>query len=179
MARYVDDYRGIIGHDTAARGMDPNYSGGYRGMRMGGSGYQAAYGRYRLEHAEDFGGSGGFRGRSGPASLAGGGRTRAPHGVARYDREMEARRAHGYDSGWESGGVRDLRYDRDLLREFNANSPGLRTGGRYDREHVRRLPHGVAPWSRGRGNWEEYSNRGLTDAGYSEGWARGPMRGAR
>lgn len=177
MARYVDDYRGIIGHHTAPAGMDPNYGGRYRGMRMDGSGYQAAYGRYRLEHAEDFGGSGGFRGRSAWAPVSGGGRRGGTPAGARYARELEG--AGRYDTGWGTGGVRDLRYDRELLREFNANSPALQRGGRYDREHLRRLPRGVAPWSRARGNWEEYSNRGVTDAGYSEGWAWGPMRGAR
>ena len=166
MARYVDDFQGIIGHDLPGRGMDPNYRGAYGGMRMAGGGYQAAYGRYRLGHAEDFGGSGGFRGRYGGATGPGIGRPRGG-GPGRYDRE------------WSGGGVRNIRYDRELLHEFNANSPALRRGGRYDMEHLRPLPRGVAPWSRGRGERPDYSNRGVSDAGYSEGWAWGPMRGAR
>ncbi|HEX2094130.1 MAG TPA: hypothetical protein VHG28_17130, partial [Longimicrobiaceae bacterium] len=64
MARYEDDYYGKsyrgfslrpepIGEDS----LDPNYRGGYRGMRMqDGYGGQAAYGRYRARHAGDLGG---------------------------------------------------------------------------------------------------------------------------
>lgn len=165
MARYYDDFQGIIGHDLPGRGMDPNYRGAYRGMRMGGDRYQAAYGRYRLSHADDFGGSGGFRGRYGVHP--------APRGgwPARQGREL-------FEQGRGGGGVRDLRYDRELLHEFNANSPSLERGGRYDRGHLQPLPRGAAPWSRGRGQMG-YSNRGMSDAGYSEGWAWGPMRGAR
>jgi hypothetical protein len=43
----------------------------------------------------------------------------------------------------------------------------------------RRGDHAPGLWTP-RGDFRpEYGNRGLTDAGYSEGWARGPMRGAR
>lgn len=173
MARYVDDYHGIVGHDTSPDGMDPNYRGRYRGMRMGGDRHQAAYGWYRLQHPNDFGGSGGFRGRT-PA----GNQHRLGRGD-RYDQGARGGPSVRYDADWQSGGVRNLRYDRELLRDFNANSPALQRAGSYDDEHLSRLPRGVAPWSRGRGGWLGGSNRGITEAGYGESWAWGPMRGAR
>lgn len=164
MARYVDDYQGIVGHDVAPRGMDPNYRGGYGGMRMGGGRAQAEYGWYRMRHPDDFEGSGGFAGFSG-----------------RYDRAMKPRQLyHGavQHGGRGDGGVRSLRYDRELLRDFNANSPALsRERGRYDVEQRRPLPRGISPWSRRQE--PGYSNRGIVDAGYAEGWAWGPMPGAR
>ena len=44
-------------------GRDPNYAGGsYHGMRMNPGSYQAAYGRYRLNHQVALGGHGGFDG---------------------------------------------------------------------------------------------------------------------
>lgn len=152
MARYVDEYQGIAARDMRARGMDPNFRGAYGGMRMQGGPYQAQYGRYRMRHPGDFEGSGG---------LLGAGERRISRG--------------GFDPG--NGGVRNLRYDRELLHDFNANSPALQRGVGRDLEPRRPVPRAVAPWSRpGRAG---YSNRGISDGGYSEGWAWGPMRGAR
>lgn len=169
MARYVDDYRGIIGHDVPGRGMDPNYRGGYEGMRMRGGPSQAEYGWYRALHPGDFagaGGSGGFGPRRGPLGL--------PPAEARMGPTRGPQGPHG----WGEGGVRNSRYDRELLHDFNANSPALaRERGRYDLEQRRPLPRGVSPWRTA--NRPGYSNRGMSDAGYSEGWAWGPMRGAR
>jgi hypothetical protein len=152
MARYVDEYQGIAARDMPARGMDPNFRGAYGGMRMHGGPYQAEYGRHRMRHPGDFERWGGAMGA---------GERRMPRGAA----------------DWR-GGVRDIRYDRELLHDFNANSPALQRGrGGRDLEPRRPLPRGIAPWSRpGRAG---YSNRGISDGGYSEGWAWGPMRGAR
>lgn len=169
MARYVDDYQGIVGHDVPPRGMDPNFRGVYGGMRMRGGRGQAEYGRYRLQHPEDFGGSGGFAGRYGAHGVAPGRR-----------REVPREPGVGYGREWGSGGVREIRYDRELLHDFNANSPALEPRrGPYDVDTRSRLRRGVAPWSRGPGGHPWYSNRGISDAGYSEGWAWGPMRGSR
>lgn len=157
MARYVDDYQGISGQFERPRGIDPNYRGPYRGMRMRSEPGQAAYGRHRLTHPEDFEGSGGFLGRYGRRGL--------------YTGEFEA----GYGGQGGGGGVRDLRRDRQALREFNANSPQLRGEQGYDRDaRPRREPRFPHP----RYDRPDYANRGIA-GGYSEGWAWGPMRGAR
>ena len=155
MARYVDDYQGISGHRDRARGMDPNYRGGYGGMRMRAEEGQAAYGAYRVTHPQAFQGSGGVAGRYAPR-----------HGSGRPERGQG-----GYDREWGGGGVRELRRDPDAMREFNARSPMLRDRG-YDREQ---RPLGRGP-ERDRFG---YSNRGISSAGYAESWAWGPMRGAR
>ena len=154
MARYSYDFMGIRGNAGNPRGMDPNYRGGYGGMRMHGDDAQAAYGRHRATHPEDFQGSGGFRGARG-----------------------------GYDRGWGGGGVRDLRNDPRAMRDFNANSPVVRYGGDYGRRRYgsdygrggapRRAPEHF------QGERFDYANRGLGSGGYGEGWAWGPMRGAR
>lgn len=155
MARYFDDYRGIVGHDLPPRGMDPNYSGPYGGMRMSAGRYQAEYGRYRARHPDEFGP---------PEAFVHGGR-------GGYAPVPERTRGRG------DGGVRNLRYDRELLHDFNANSPALQRRGRYDREQRRPLPRGVSPWARpGR---PDYADRGVPQAGYGEGWAWGPMPGSR
>lgn len=65
MNRYDGGYeRGGEGR-APGRALDPNYRGGwYRGERMRGEapGPSAAYGAYRLRHADDLGGHGGFYG---------------------------------------------------------------------------------------------------------------------
>lgn len=112
---------------------DPNWRGGtYHGMRMQGSSRQAAYGQERFQRQADLGGAGGFDGRydlpEGHYDANGfyreqwEGRTRGAVpgrwlGHPRYDHDV--RRV-------EDGGVR---YDREYLRQYNAQSPGLQQGG--------------------------------------------------
>jgi|GEM_PF-1429784 len=112
---------------------DPNWRGGtYNGMRMQGSSRQAAYGHERFLHQADLGGAGGFDGRydlpEGRYDAEGlyheqwEGRTRGAvpgrwTGHPRYDQDV--RRV-------ENGGVR---YDREYLRQYNAQSPSLRQPG--------------------------------------------------
>lgn len=162
MARYVDEYQGISAHDEPPRGMDPNYRGGYGGMRTRGGHGQAAYGRYRMGHADDLGGERGPFGMYGGRGMYTGeyeaGYDRpAPRG---YDRGYQGR---GYDRGWQGGGVHGYADDRMVW----GRGPG------YDRDM------GGPPRGHERGYWPGYSNRGLSRGGYSEGWAWGPMRGAR
>ncbi len=64
---YNDDLtyrtRRAAAYDTEYATGDPNYRRGvYLGERMRAGEGQAAYGRYRLRHADDLGGYGGFRG---------------------------------------------------------------------------------------------------------------------
>ena len=163
MARYVDDYQGIPGHASAPRGMDPNYRGGYRGMRMGGDPGQGAYGMYRWRHQRDLEGEGGFTGRGSPydAGYRGGPRRF-------YDFETRG-----------GGGLRNPRYDRDFLRGFNAYSPEYRReegrergyGGDY------RAEGGPIP-SHDRYRFG-YTNRGLGSGGFSEAWQHRPAHGSR
>lgn len=170
MTRYAHDFMGTTTDLVRPRGMDPNFRDGYRGMRMHGDDQQAAYGWYRWRHERDLGGSGGYPGLVDRAQEGGRGGYGPP--PAAYDRD------------WEGGGVRDLRTDRRALREFNAASPGLRYGAEYETSRYGRdyRPRGG---SRGalpghfRGDRFDYGNRGLSSGGYSEGWAWGPMRGAR
>lgn len=175
MARYIDEYRGISGHDEPPHGMDPNYRGGYGGMRMGGHPGQAAYGRYRMGHGDDLGGANGAFGMY--------------PGRGMYTGEYEAgydRPGHrGYEPNWHGGG-----YDRGVRggrggggvhgwrddRMVWGRGPGYDQGmggrtqpGRYDR----------SMFGHDRGYRPGYANRGVGSGGYSEGWAWGPMRGAR
>lgn len=162
MARYTDEYEGITGGFRPPRGLDPNYRGGYHGMRMEGGPEQAEYGRYRLRHRDDFQGVGGFDG-----------------GYSGYYGGRRERSAPDHYPEREWGGLRDPRYDREFIRDFNANSPVLRRGGRYGSEMERGRGPDDAP---GRTHWgydPRYANRGLSSSGFGEGWARGPMRGAR
>jgi len=167
MTRYQHEFMGIPAGSWTPRGMDPNYRGGYRGMRMRGDDRQAAYGWHRWTHEEDFAGSGGFLGRVD--------RPLRPSGEGGYRRPPAA-----YDRDWEGGGVRDLRRDPRAMREFNANSPALHPEegygpARYD-DFARR--RGPLP-GHYHGERFDYANRGLSSGGYGEGWAWGPMRGAR
>lgn len=163
MARYTDEYEGITGGFRQPRGMDPNFRGGYQGMRMGGGPNQAEYGRYRMRHPGDFQGSGGYQG-----------------GYGAYYTGEGGRYAADYRPEWHGGGLRDPRYDRGLMHDFNANSPMLRSyRGRYGRDMERPRHAGEAPGSTHQGYDPRYANRGVSSSGFSEGWARGPMRGAR
>lgn len=192
MARYENDYRhrgaGDHGHFDYGRrgymmdpgygwddgGRDPNYAGGtYHGMRMSPGPYQAAYGRYRLNHQVALGGHGGFDGRH---DLPNGRFDRdgiyheaderwMMHGRMRYDADHDPRR--------EDGGVR---YDSGYLRQYNANSPAQRFGG-PDRSW------GFAPGPeeprmmgrdpRGRPT-DERGYAGYNTGGFAEGKFRGP-----
>lgn len=159
MARYVDDYQGISGHPTRPRGLDPNYREGYGGLRMQGGWGQAEYGRYRFVHEDEMG----------DREWHGFGQRRGLY-AGDLDRGYERVRMNP-ESGRRGGGVRDLRRDRRALREFNASSPSLGDDRGYDvdrprRSHDQRYRFG-------------YANRGLPSGGYGEGWAWGPMRGAR
>ena len=160
MARYATDFEGIPGGFAAPTGMDPNYRDGYHGMRMRADPRQAAYGAHRRTRRSDLGTAGGFDGI---------------HDAPEFDWITP-----GPDGS--PGGVRDPFTDDEFLRDFDAR------GQRYapdpassstDRElPVRQArdwerPHGMDPHETG------YSNRGMPPAGYGEGWARGPMRGAR
>lgn len=169
MARFVDRYQEISGHHEPPRGMDPNYRGRYRGMRMGAEPGQGAYGWYRWRHADELGGNGGFPGRS-PGAKQG-----------RHDAyDSHLRRPRSYDWELGGGGVRDARYDRQLLHDFNANSPALRGEGRpQGRYGVDYRQRGSHPIPRPTENRFGYTNRGIGSAGFSESWAPSPGRGAR
>lgn len=137
---------------------DPNYDeNGYWGMRMRRGQDRAAYGWFRRDwNLETFGGYGGIHG---PPEYFGG-----PKG----------------DPAWELGGVSSPQRDIRVLRDFNATSPVFAGDGIAGN---RLLPSGdqtpVRSWERRAGFEGDYSDRGVVDAGYSEGWARGPMPGAR
>jgi hypothetical protein len=167
MTRYQRDFAGIRGAGEA-RGMDPNFRNGYGGMRMGGGNGRAPYGAYRWDRARDLETWGGFEGW-GPDGRGRGG---AGRGRPEFHPDVEQR-----------GGLRSPYGDERILREFNTRSPELsrnRGRTRYGGEMEPRERGPVdRPWSPQRDFRPEYSNRGVTDAGYSEGWARGPMPGAR
>lgn len=170
MARYQEEFMGIPGGPGTPRGMDPNYRGGYRGMRMHGDARQGAYGWHRWTHEEDFAGSGGFLGR-----------VDRPQGPPR---EGGYRRPPGaYDREWGGGGVRDLRHDPRAMREFNAESPALHPEERHGRPRYDDFARRPGPRRPMPGHYQgerfDYANRGLSSGGYGEGWAWGPMRGAR
>lgn len=165
MARYTDEYQGIHVRTDYAAGADPNYRGGvYRGQRMYGRGGQAEYGRYRLAHADELGGEGGFQGRL--------------RQIRDYAGDYQRSGRTGYDWGMRGGGgVHDPRYDREHLRDFNANTPALRSFAGYRGvDYTRGGSHPAGRYDTFR--WR-YANRGLTSSGFSEQWARGPMRGSR
>ncbi|MEX2584360.1 MAG: hypothetical protein WD766_13915 [Gemmatimonadota bacterium] len=161
MARYEREFSGMPAYFRGAQGMDPNYVEGYHGMRMQGGRGRAAYGAHRYQQREDLGTEGGYGGIHGRG------------GAERYPR---------LHPEWEeSGGVRDPYRNRGMMQDFNSRSPSFaRPPSRYDREideRQRFLPE--RQWMP-RGTYRPgYTNRGITDAGYSEGWAFGPMRGAR
>ena len=163
MARYVHDFRDISGDPLPPTGADPNYRGRYRGMRMGADPGQGAYGWYRWRHAGELG--------RGPGNDQG--------YVRGYDGGYQARRF--YD--WElhgGGGLRNPRYDREFLRDFNANSQAFRDEGRregrYGGDYRQR---GGYPLPRDTRDRFGYTNRGLSSSGYSEAWQHRPGHGSR
>ncbi|HEU0079690.1 MAG TPA: hypothetical protein VFQ76_18675 [Longimicrobiaceae bacterium] len=198
MARYEDDYhrrsyRGFSMRPEPARGdsLDPNYRGGeYRGMRMeGGQPEQAAYGRWRLDHARDLGGSGGFQGyedREWRLRRDTGTYEPVPGGGPRPGRGYDARggsgrgyepplSGRGYDRGQrtvENGGVRG---DNRYLRQYNAASPALRGAQAYDRSygHAGGEPGGrPGQGPRDRDGFQRDANRygGYSSGGFGERW---------
>lgn len=167
MARYSHEFMDMEADPRGWRGgADPNYRGGYRGARMHGDHQQAAYGWHRWRHETDLEGSGGYMGRyDQPERSMREGGWRPPH--------------RGYDAGWEGGGVRDLRHDPRAMRDFNAHSPVVRYGGDYGRPRYDDGPRGRRLPGHYQGERFDYANRGIGSGGYGEGWAWGPMRGAR
>lgn len=147
--RYVDEFAGIPAGFRRPGGQDPNYRDGYAGMRMGGGGGRAPYGAHRMWREHDLETAGGFHG------------------------------AHDFHDG--PNRLPDPRWEREgmgipHLRRLESGSRRERYGGDLERRVQRRPEPGWAP---DRGYRPGYTNRGLTEAGYGEGWARGPMRGAR
>lgn len=176
MARYENEYLGYYSDAGRARGADPNHRGGnYRGMRTWGGEGQAPYGAYRMRHPQDFEGSGGRYGRYGGG----------PAYSTEFENAYGGYVSRGYDREWQGGGVHDPRYDVEYLRDFNAYSPRFRG---YDRDQMGGrsrydLPYGGHAGDQLSARYRNYrigyANRGLSSGGYSEGWAWGPMRGAR
>jgi len=156
MSEQIEEFVGIAAVFREPTGLDPNFDGGYRGMRMGAGWGRAAYGAHRRDREwdlESVGGFGGIHPSSGP-----------PVGEQRW--EEHGRVAPAFD---EPG----------LLRDFNAASPALEStseaGALERREKV--LPE--RPWMPQGVAQPGYGNRGLAPGGYSEAWARWPMRGGR
>ena len=160
MSRYSTDFEGIPGGFAAPTGMDPNYRDGYHGMRMHGDAGQAAYGAHRRAHRHDLETAGGFDGI---------------HDAPEFD-WVASEPTTGL------GGVRDPFTDEEFLRDFDSR------GQRFAPDPQRRSSDRALPLRHGQ-DWEypdetepynpRYSNRGMPPGGYGEGWARGPMRGAR
>jgi hypothetical protein len=157
---------------------DPNYRGGeYQGYRMDGDGrHVAAYGRERFYDQADLGAYGGFDGRYDlpdgwfdadgyyhEAYEGHGGRPH-PRWVGQPPREEFPN---------PSGGVR---YDREYLRQYNANSPALHHPG-PDRSWGFSEGPGAPPM-RGQDarhrRTEERRYPGYNEGGFSEGHYAGP-----
>jgi len=164
MGRFQKDFAGISG-DVETRGLDPNYRGPYGGMRMEGGGGRAAYGAHRWIRSQDLETWGGFDGVDGGQD---------GRGTPELHPEWE-----------ESGSVRGPGREERIIRDFNANSPELseEVRGARDQPEAEQVRddrgHVERDWSPPRGFRQGYSNRGITDAGYSEGWARRTNRGGR
>lgn len=174
MKRYDDPYaRGYpMGPEWGRpHTMDPNWADGeYHGQRMGWGHREGAYGYHRQMHQHDLQGYGGFNGiyDEGTGSYNRDGQFEHPYFRGQMQHRSSRPMMHGYDAGMrhvENGGVR---HDARFVRQYNANSPGLRTGGGYDRGYGW-APHGprdgtfTNPGPRGRPTDE----RGY--AGYNRG----------
>lgn len=170
MRRYDDPYFGgyPMGPQWGQPHRDPNWHDGqYHGTRMGWNHRQGAYGTHRQMRERDLQGYGGFDGiyDEGTGSYNAEGQFDHPyfHGRMQHPRS----RPQGYDAGMrhvQDGGVRgDTRY----LRQYNAQSPGLRGAGGYDRGY------GWAPSGPREGSFTNPDVRGRTDerryAGYNRG----------
>jgi hypothetical protein len=153
MSHYVDDFAGISARFTRPTGYDPNYRGGYRGLRTVGGAGRAAYGAHRYLSRGELGTMGGY-----------GGIHDAPGRPGRGEEEEVA------------GRVRDPFRDERLLRQYNSRSPSLADRARlprsrsYDREVTRRERD--RDWVLDHRYRGEYSNRGMPPAGFSDGWSR-------
>lgn len=150
MARYAEQFVGMRARFSRPEGSDPNYRGGYNGMRMEGPPGRARYGSHRRMHQRDLGG---FDGYSGIHS----GRPSQGYQVD-YDRR-------GY-MGYPNRGPR-------LIGEFNSRSRALEIG-EGDRGYGRDFSPRYRPDPQ-RGRYRpSYANRGMGEAGFSEDW--GPFR---
>lgn len=161
MAVYIRDFMGIPAWFNRRGGLDPNYGDHYRGMRMKRDDRRAAYGSHRMARQQDLGTAGGFYGHSSPA---------------------EGQPWPGeFDPRWElTGSAHGSMKDPNLLRHYNANSPALSESARGDRDAEagdRLLSE--PDWMPERDYDPSYSNRGISESGYSDGGKSGPMRGAR
>lgn len=172
MPRYQDDFGGITGNPGRGRGMDPNHREGYQGMRMHATHGQSAYGWHRWTHPLDFESSGGFIGR-----YAGDYHDRPRRISPQAGREFDTR---------GGGGVYDMVREPEHLRMYNAESIRFRDEGRGARGGAGRYANDYrgAGLPRGRSGYDNrflrgYTNRGRNEAGYTESWTWGPMRGAR
>lgn len=158
MTRYERDFLGIPAGFGTPEGLDPNYLNGYLGMRMRAHERQAAYGDHRLTHRSDLAGAGGFDGI---------------HPRRRLGRRRPTGRPQPVD-----GRVADPFRDDQFLADFDARRTRYagEPEGRLALDRTQRSAR-VQPADRlYRGG---YANRGIPPAGFSEGWARGPMRGSR
>jgi len=159
-------------------GGDPNWrGGGYRGMRMEGGGRQAAYGRERLYRQNDLGGHGGFDGRSDLPNGWFDGQGYYHEQYERQGRMAPPRHAAGWQRQQGPGGMDGgVRYDREYLRQYNANSPSLGEGG--PRRSWGFSPGPDAPRMRGhdtRGRpTDERGHTGYNTGGFAEGKYPGP-----
>jgi hypothetical protein len=161
MTRFDRDFEGIPASAVLTEGLDPNYRGGYRGMRMTASSGQAAYGAHRLSHIRDLETAGGFGGIHGPNELDDGGSLLPP--------------------GGHTGGVRPFS-DAEMMRDFDSRGERYATDRYGPHPQESRAPsdsEGVEDWTLARPHEPDYGNRGMPPAGFSESWARGPMPGSR
>jgi hypothetical protein len=161
MTRYEKDFVGIPATDVTPEGLDPNYRDGYQGMRMSAKDGQAAYGAHRLSHQRDLETAGGFGGVHGSNGL--------PH-----NRSVLPPAGH-------TGGVRPFS-DPELMRDFDSRGQRFATD-RYgttpgDELHPADADK-VEDWTLARPHEPDSRDRGVPPAGFSEGWARGPMPGSR
>lgn len=160
---------------------DPNWRGGtYHGMRMHGDSRQAAYGHDRFNRQADLGGAGGFDGRY---DLPNG----FYDGNGYYHEQWEGQTQGAVPGRWlghprydgdirrvENGGVQ---YDREYLRQYNANSPALRHGGPNRSWGFSAGPD--APPMRGRHDardqrTDERGTMGYNTGGFSDNGFQGP-----
>lgn len=144
MARYEREYgESMRGFDmrpgrSGVRGADPNYRGGYGGLRMEpGYGGQAAYGWHRATHRDELGGYGGYRGVDRRYDQMGGYRTNPVYN-GEYENQYGSRGHNirrGYDNGYGPGGDGGVRGDTRYLGQYNSHSPGIQNapGRGYDR----------------------------------------------
>lgn len=113
MTRYEREFEGISSDAVPPEGQDPNFRGGYHGMRMNARNGQAAYGAHRLVRRADLESMGGFTGIHGP-----------DRSTAEQDRRRDAEGA---------GGVRRLD-DPEFLKDFDSRGIRYAEDDRRDRQ---------------------------------------------